>query len=347
MGHVPSSGTNPKKSCNPLAISVEKHLRRVRGLVVPTLAFPGVSPSSVRPQVAGRPDIHPRRPLTNQVNGARVDFSAPSRRAVTRRDERAFAQKPERLRSSPIQLRTDQRPMWRRSARFPFINQRASASSVADGQEFLCPQHFPAAYSGRLCLLPRSSRWPPCGSGSDADGGDGAWGAGPPPLHGRHDRQGTVHSQHRRPARPYRSGAHGGGSRTLRRRSSSTTSIRKAPMWWKRAPCFASIRATSMPRWIRRGRDAAPRRGRAHQCQQIVRRYAPLVADQSVSALKSTRHKRPCGRTPMSRTHGRPLRGRSLAGSTVRAPIAGRVGRAQVTEGALVSASSAAPACHG
>lgn len=76
---------------------------------------------------------------------------------------------------------------------------------------------------------------------------------------------------------------------------------------------------------------------------QVVRRYAPLVSeravsgqenDQAVAALREAEAAVAEARANLTRAR------LQLSYTTVTAPIAGRIGRAQVTEGALVSAAS-------
>jgi membrane fusion protein (multidrug efflux system) len=77
---------------------------------------------------------------------------------------------------------------------------------------------------------------------------------------------------------------------------------------------------------------------------QVVRRYAPLVREQAISsqeyeaAVAQSRQ----GQADVAQAQAQLARARlDLNYSTVTAPISGRAGRAQVTEGALVSASQA------
>lgn len=77
---------------------------------------------------------------------------------------------------------------------------------------------------------------------------------------------------------------------------------------------------------------------------QVVRRYAPLVKEQAISsqeyeaAIAASRQ----GQADVEAARAQVQRARlDLDYTTVSAPISGRAGRAQVTEGALVSASQA------
>src|SRR3546814_169643 len=72
--------------------------------------------------------------------------------------------------------------MWRRSASPP-LHSSASLRFICSGRPGV---PMPSTLSRRLfrATLPLAALFAlaACGSGSDADGGDGAWGAGPPPL---------------------------------------------------------------------------------------------------------------------------------------------------------------------
>lgn len=78
--------------------------------------------------------------------------------------------------------------------------------------------------------------------------------------------------------------------------------------------------------------------------QSVVQRYDPLIADRAVS-----RQEYDAARSDLAQAQGQVLEGKAaldrsrlqLGFTTVRAPIAGRVGRAEVTEGALVSGGQA------
>lgn len=76
----------------------------------------------------------------------------------------------------------------------------------------------------------------------------------------------------------------------------------------------------------------------------VVRRYAPLVSERAVSAQENDQAQATLRQETANVADARAALARAqlLLGYTiVRAPISGRVGRAQVTEGALVSASQA------
>jgi len=78
----------------------------------------------------------------------------------------------------------------------------------------------------------------------------------------------------------------------------------------------------------------------------IVRRYQPLVAERAVSAQEFDAAQSDLRQADASVADARAALSRAqlqLSYTIVRAPIAGRVGRAQVTEGALVSATQATP----
>ncbi|WP_251008032.1 efflux RND transporter periplasmic adaptor subunit [Sphingobium sp. BHU LFT2] len=78
--------------------------------------------------------------------------------------------------------------------------------------------------------------------------------------------------------------------------------------------------------------------------QSVVHRYDPLIADRAVS-----RQEYDAARSDLAQAQGQVVEGKAaldrsrlqLGFTTVRAPIAGRVGRAEVTEGALVSGGQA------
>lgn len=76
----------------------------------------------------------------------------------------------------------------------------------------------------------------------------------------------------------------------------------------------------------------------------VLRRYQPLVSDRSVSALEYDNARSSLRQAEASVADARASLARAeleLSYTLVRAPIAGRVGRAQVTEGALASAAGA------
>lgn len=76
----------------------------------------------------------------------------------------------------------------------------------------------------------------------------------------------------------------------------------------------------------------------------VVRRYQPLVSERAVSAQEYDAARSDLGQAEGQVSEARAALARSkllLSYTTVRAPIAGRVGRAEVTEGALVSGSQA------
>lgn len=78
----------------------------------------------------------------------------------------------------------------------------------------------------------------------------------------------------------------------------------------------------------------------------IVRRYQPLVAERAVSAQEFDAAQADLRQADASVTDARAALSRAqlqLSYTIVRAPIAGRAGRAQVTQGALVSATQATP----
>lgn len=77
---------------------------------------------------------------------------------------------------------------------------------------------------------------------------------------------------------------------------------------------------------------------------QVVRRYAPLVAERAVSGQENDQATATLRQATASAAEARAALTRArlqLGYTTVRAPISGRVGQAQVTEGALVSAAGA------
>ncbi|MFT3968567.1 MAG: efflux RND transporter periplasmic adaptor subunit [Sphingobium sp.] len=78
--------------------------------------------------------------------------------------------------------------------------------------------------------------------------------------------------------------------------------------------------------------------------QAVVRRYDPLVADRAVSGQEYDSARSDLAQAQGQVTEGKAALDRSrlqLGFTTVRAPIAGRAGRAEVTEGALVSGGQA------
>ncbi|AMK25590.1 RND family efflux transporter MFP subunit [Sphingobium sp. TKS] len=77
---------------------------------------------------------------------------------------------------------------------------------------------------------------------------------------------------------------------------------------------------------------------------EILARYRPLVREKAVSALENDRARADWRQAEANVLDARAALSRAelqLGYATVRAPITGRVGRAQVTEGALVSATNA------
>lgn len=77
---------------------------------------------------------------------------------------------------------------------------------------------------------------------------------------------------------------------------------------------------------------------------QVLRRYAPLLADRAISAQELDQASATKRQEEANVAEARAAVSRArlaLSFTTIRAPISGRVGRAQVTEGALVSASGA------
>ncbi|MET0365149.1 MAG: efflux RND transporter periplasmic adaptor subunit [Sphingobium sp.] len=81
-----------------------------------------------------------------------------------------------------------------------------------------------------------------------------------------------------------------------------------------------------------------------NNAQQVVRRYDPLVSQRAISGQEYDSARSDLAQAEAQVTEGRAALARAqlqLDYTTIRAPIAGRVGRAEVTEGALVSASQA------
>jgi RND family efflux transporter MFP subunit len=81
-----------------------------------------------------------------------------------------------------------------------------------------------------------------------------------------------------------------------------------------------------------------------NNAQQVVRRYDPLVSQRAISGQEYDSARSDLAQAEAQVTEGRAALARSqlqLDYTTIRAPIGGRVGRAEVTEGALVSASQA------
>lgn len=79
---------------------------------------------------------------------------------------------------------------------------------------------------------------------------------------------------------------------------------------------------------------------------QVVSRYQPLVSEQAVSAQEFDSARSTLRQAEAQVSEARAALSRAqlqLSYTTVRAPISGRVGRADVTEGALVSASQSTP----
>ncbi|MHA6722746.1 efflux RND transporter periplasmic adaptor subunit [Sphingomonas sp. RS2018] len=92
--------------------------------------------------------------------------------------------------------------------------------------------------------------------------------------------------------------------------------------------------------------QAALSRAQAAQAnaQSVVRRYGPLVAERAVSGQENDAAQATLRSESANVAEARAALQRAqlqLGYTTVRAPISGRVGRAQVTEGALVSATQA------
>jgi membrane fusion protein (multidrug efflux system) len=78
--------------------------------------------------------------------------------------------------------------------------------------------------------------------------------------------------------------------------------------------------------------------------QAVVRRYTPLISDRAVSGQEFDSARSDLTQAQGQVTEGKAALDRSrlqLGFTTVRAPIAGRAGRAEVTEGALVSGGQA------
>lgn len=78
--------------------------------------------------------------------------------------------------------------------------------------------------------------------------------------------------------------------------------------------------------------------------RQVVQRYAPLVSERAVSGQENDQATATLRQASASAAEARAALARArlqLSYTTVRAPIAGRVGQVQVTEGALVSAAQA------
>lgn len=81
-----------------------------------------------------------------------------------------------------------------------------------------------------------------------------------------------------------------------------------------------------------------------NNAQQVIRRYDPLVSQRAISGQEYDSARSDLAQAEAQVTEGRAALARAqlqLDYTTIRAPIAGRVGRAEVTEGALVSASQA------
>ncbi|HEX7857204.1 MAG TPA: efflux RND transporter periplasmic adaptor subunit [Sphingobium sp.] len=81
-----------------------------------------------------------------------------------------------------------------------------------------------------------------------------------------------------------------------------------------------------------------------NNAQQVVRRYDPLVSQRAISGQEYDSARSDLAQAEAQVTEGRAALARAqlqLDYTTIRAPIAGRVGRGEVTEGALVSASQA------
>jgi len=110
------------------------------------------------------------------------------------------------------------------------------------------------------------------------------------------------------------------------------------------APLFR-IDPRDLQAQVQQGRAALQRAIAARRnAGQIVNRYKPLVAERAVSAQEYDQAQSDLAQAEASVADARATLSRSeleLSYTTVRAPIAGRIGRAQVTEGALVSATEA------
>lgn len=94
--------------------------------------------------------------------------------------------------------------------------------------------------------------------------------------------------------------------------------------------------------------QAAVQRAEASRvnARQVVNRYRPLINERAVSAQEFEAAQSTLRQAEASVADARATLTRAqleLSYATVRAPISGRVGRAQVTEGALASASGATP----
>jgi membrane fusion protein (multidrug efflux system) len=96
---------------------------------------------------------------------------------------------------------------------------------------------------------------------------------------------------------------------------------------------------------VEQGRAALARAEAARaNAASVVRRYTPLVAERAVSAQEFDQAQATLRQETANVADARAALARSrlqLSYTIVRAPISGRAGRAQVTEGALVSASQA------
>ena len=118
-----------------------------------------------------------------------------------------------------------------------------------------------------------------CGSGSDADGGDGAWGAGPPPLVVAM----TVKAQSIPNIVELPGRARSDGIIERRLYQEGTDVVEGAPLF-RIDPRDLNAQVDQARATLRRAEAART------NAQQIVRRYAPLVADRSVSALEFDRY---------------------------------------------------------
>lgn len=81
-----------------------------------------------------------------------------------------------------------------------------------------------------------------------------------------------------------------------------------------------------------------------NNAQQVVRRYDPLVSQRAISGQEYDAARSDLAQAEAQVTEGRAALARAqlqLDYTIIRAPISGRVGRAEVTEGALVSATQA------